>query len=245
MTRGGGTSRGSGAALGGERGAEPARPVARRSEGAEAEPALAQASPALPAAVPVAASADKMATARRVAAALEQRRPATGAAEREAPAATAADRPTRAAEPSPVAPVPAPTQAGNASSGVDPAFKEAFLEEIRRVKLMFHRTVVAQAARIDVEPGAVVFAFGRPQRGLRTTLEQNRGELEAIAERVAGRKLAVRAIEMEAQGASPAPAIGDDPGKATLLARAAAEPAVQNMLDVFRAEIRDVEEIED
>jgi hypothetical protein len=69
-------------------------------------------------------------------------------------------------------------------------------------------------------------------------------ELEAIAEQVAGRKLAVRAVEVDAAGSS-APAAGDDPGRATLMARAAAEPAVQNMLDVFRAEIRDVEEIED
>ena len=247
-TKGGGPSRASGPAPD----PVPPRVAARPPEGARADPPATQAPPSR-----ITPAAEKVAAVRRAATTLEHRRPAPGGSERDTPAA-GAERPPREPAPAPVTPAPAPappalapvtptptpTPVASAPASVDPAFKEAFLEEIRRVQLLLHRTVVAQAARIDVEPGAVVFAFGRAQRGLRTTLEQHRVELEAIAERVAGRKLAVRAVEVDAAGSS-APAAGDDPGRATLMARAAAEPAVQNMLDVFRAEIRDVEEIED
>jgi hypothetical protein len=39
--------------------------------------------------------------------------------------------------------------------------KDAFLAEVRRHKKFFYGTVIAQAQRIDVEPGRIVFTFGR------------------------------------------------------------------------------------
>jgi DNA polymerase-3 subunit gamma/tau len=128
-------------------------------------------------------------------------------------------------------------------------FKEAFVEEIRQKKRLLHGTVVAQAHRLDIEEDAVVFVFGAPQRVLRKQVEENRAVLEQIARAVAGRPMTVRAVTLDAvpevrpaAGLEPAPP--EDP-RGSLRERALADNAVQAMLDVFPAEIRDVEEIED
>ena len=111
---------------------------------------------------------------------------------------------------------------------------------------------MAQSQRIDVDDERVLFTFGPVHETMRQQVEKKREWLESVAASVAGRKVAV----MTAKGAAapepmPAPPAGngvpprgtprEDPG---LKARALADSAVQAMLEVFPAEIRDVEEIE-
>jgi DNA polymerase-3 subunit gamma/tau len=155
--------------------------------------------------------------------------PARPAAARPAPAARSA-----AATPAPAAP------AGN--------FKDALLAEIRGSKGFFYNTVVAQAQKIDVTPERVTFSFLPAHRALREQFDQTRGWLEQTAERVAGRKVAVVAVQTDNGPAAPPagtdPAAGSDRGgKRDLKAEAMSSSAVQAMLDVFPGEIRDVEEM--
>ncbi len=125
-------------------------------------------------------------------------------------------------------------------------FKDAFLAEIRKGKPVLYNMCVAQAQRIEVNGDRAVFTFAAGQRALREQFEQNRAWLESAAQQAAGRKIAVAAVQLEA---APAPAAG--PGepppppdrKAELRQQALAEPGIQAMLEVFPAEIRDVEEM--
>ena len=128
--------------------------------------------------------------------------------------------------------------------------KDAFLDEVRKVKKFFYGTVIAQAQRIDVENDRVVFTFGPQHRPLKSQLEQQRPLLETIAAQLSGRKMSIVAAE----GAPPPP---NRPGAATtagtqgapdekqaaLREQALADSGVQAMLDVFAAEIKDVEEM--
>jgi DNA polymerase III subunit gamma/tau len=144
-----------------------------------------------------------------------------------------------------------------------PLLKEAFLGEIRKAKKFFHGTVVAQAQRIDLEADRFVFVFGAQHRALRVQLEQNRPWLESAATQLAGRKMVVTAAEgtgtslvqpkpaSSEEGGKPASASGGtapagDAGRdrqQTLKERALSDTGVQTMLDVFAAEIKDVEEM--
>jgi hypothetical protein len=129
--------------------------------------------------------------------------------------------------------------------------KDALLAEIRSGKAFFYNTVVAQAQRIDVTPDRVTFSFLATHRALREQFEQSRGWLEQTAERVAGRKIAVVAVQSDSGAAVPAATAADAPArsgsneaaKRDLRAEAMSSSAVQAMLDVFPAEIRDVEEM--
>jgi hypothetical protein len=171
----------------------------------------------------------------------------------------------------PAAPVPPkpPSIAGgeggpnlNAVAAAD--VKEAFLGEIRKTKKFFHGTVVAQAQRIDVEADKVVFVFGPQHRALRAQLEQNRPWLEAAASQLAGRKMTVTAAEGAGAPGTPVTPVSPKPSelgrgeggpkpvpsgatsadqKQSLKERALADTGVQTMLDVFAAEIKDVEEM--
>jgi hypothetical protein len=132
------------------------------------------------------------------------------------------------------------------------ALKDALLAEIRGTKAFFYNTVVAQAQRIDVDADRVTFTFLPAHRALREQFEQSRAWLETTADRLAGRKIAVAAAQAEggsAETAAPArsehaarPGDADDP-KRDLKAEAMSSSAVQAVLDVFPAEIRDVEEM--
>jgi hypothetical protein len=98
---------------------------------------------------------------------------------------------------------------------------------------------------------------------MRQQVEQRRGWLEQLAESVAGRKIAVTTVRGSV-GAPPASALAATaasadkpvapkapvapsapvaPNAPDLKARAMADDGVQALLDVFPAEIRDVEEI--
>jgi hypothetical protein len=105
--------------------------------------------------------------------------------------------------------------------------------------------VIAQAKSVEAEGDSVVFTFAPVHRGLRTQLEGRRPWLEQLAHATSGRKIAIVARE-GATAPPPAAAETADPvsaRKASLRARAKADPGVQAVLDVFGGEIEDVEEI--
>jgi hypothetical protein len=127
------------------------------------------------------------------------------------------------------------------------SLKDSFLAEVRAGKGLFYHTVVAQAQRIDVIGDSISFAFLPAHRALREQFEQARAWLETVAERVAGRKVAVTATHAAAAEGAPAP-VQDAPAAkkdaaGDLKAEAMSSSAVQAVLDVFPGEIRDVEEM--
>ena len=130
-------------------------------------------------------------------------------------------------------------------------FKDAFLEEIRKAKKFFYGTVIAQAQKIHVEGDRVVITFAPQHRALRSQLEQTRPHLETIASQLAGKKDDAWCRPKERSGRSGRPRRGGRPAccraadgkKAALREQAMADSGVQAMLDVFAAEIKDVEEM--
>jgi DNA polymerase-3 subunit gamma/tau len=137
----------------------------------------------------------------------------------------------------------AQTPAATAAAG---GFKDALLAEIRRAKVVFYNTVVAQAQRIDVSGDGATFTFAAGQRALRDAFEQNRAWLEGIGQQVAGRRLAIASVLAEAPSSQPGPAALADAGgdrKAALREQALADAGVRALLDVLPAAIRDVEEM--
>ncbi len=148
------------------------------------------------------------------------------------------------------APRPAESQSMEPAAAAVPVasgdLKDTFLAELRKTKKFFYGTVVAQAHRIDVEAERIVFTFAPQHRALRTNFDQSRAQLETLAGELAGRRMAVVSIE---GGAAPAGPVAKAPGvpapdrQAELRQQALADSGVQAMLDVFAAEIKDVEEM--
>jgi DNA polymerase III subunit gamma/tau len=186
--------------------------------------------------------------------------PATRAATGARPAAGAPPRPVRS-EPAPsprasVEPGPEPPRdEASPSSGAappgpiaDPAtLKDALLAEIKRVKRFVYGTVVSKARSIEIDGDRIVFTYAPSQAALRAQLEQLRPWLESVAGPLAGRRLAVVTAQGEAAAgpAGPAAAEGaEQERQAVLRAEALEDAAVQAMLDVFVADIREVEELE-
>jgi DNA polymerase III gamma/tau subunit len=186
------------------------------------------------------------ATANRVAPASARVAPASD--RKLAPAHDMTSAATSSAAPPPATSRPAPVS--DAGPGPTP-LKDRLLAEIRAAKGFFYNTVVAQAQRIEVTDDHITFAFLPAHRALREQFDQNRPWLESVAERLAGRKIPVMAIQVPAaeSGSSTetteagAGARKDAPAKRDLKAEAMSSTAVQAMLDVFPAEIRDVEEM--
>jgi len=151
-----------------------------------------------------------------------------------------APAPVRAAAPAQAAPAPV-------AAGSDPAaFKDALLAQIKSGKPVFYNMVVAQAQKIEVAADRVTFTFSPNQRALRDTFEQNRGWLESIAQQVAGRRIAAACVLGAASEAAAPPAAEDRTAadkKSALRQQALADAGVQTMLEIFPAEIRDVEEM--
>ena len=125
--------------------------------------------------------------------------------------------------------------------------KDAFLNEVRKSKKYFYGTVVAQAQRIDIAADRIVFTFAPQHRLLRDQLDQMRAWLDALATQLSGRKMTVASAEgaataaKGASGASASEPMAKD-RQSDLRQQALADSGVQAMLDVFAAEIKDVEE---
>lgn len=125
----------------------------------------------------------------------------------------------------------------------EPHFRETFLSEIKKSKKFFHGTVIAQARRIDIGPDGITVVFSSAHAALRTQFEQNRAMLETLARAMSGRFVRITSEEDASAATAERRPVVDEKAEA-LKQRALGEAAVQAMLDVFPAEIRDVEEID-
>jgi DNA polymerase-3 subunit gamma/tau len=136
------------------------------------------------------------------------------------------------------------TLAPRATPSAPGGLKDTLLAEIRKSKQVFYNMVVAQAQRIEVAGDRVTFTFAPNQRTLRDTFEQNRSWLESIGQQVAGRRL-VFAAQTQSEASGPTAESAEKPPdkKAVLREQALADAGVQTMLEMFPAEIRDVEEM--
>jgi DNA polymerase-3 subunit gamma/tau len=136
----------------------------------------------------------------------------------------------------PMAPPPTPA-AGDAS------IKDAFLAEVRKTTAMAYNTVVVQAQRIDVQGDRIVLTYTAAQK-IGPAFERYKSTLETVATRLAGRKMAVVNETMAAEAAGTGTAqTGEADRKSALKEEALADAGVQALLEVFPAEIRDVEEM--
>jgi DNA polymerase-3 subunit gamma/tau len=166
-------------------------------------------------------------------------------------AVTAAVRATAARVSAPVATAPIASAPSAAPAAAPPPgnFKDALLAEIKRSKGVLYNMVIAQAQKIEVAGDRLTFTFAPMQRTLRDTLEQNRAWLEATAQQIAGRRIAI--VSAHSDAATATGAAGDTAAaekksaekKTALREQAMADTGVQAMLEVFPAEIRDVEEM--
>ena len=128
--------------------------------------------------------------------------------------------------------------------------KDAFLDEVRKVKKFFYGTVIAQAQRIDVEDDRDrLHVRSAAPRRCKSQLEQSgrcskpsRRSCRAARCRSSPRKARRRRRRRPAP-AGQAAATPPDEKKAALREQALADSGVQAMLDVFAAEIKDVEEM--
>ena len=154
------------------------------------------------------------------------------------------------AGPRPNAPsAPPPVEAPDGPLPAD--FKDRFLGELQRQNRTFFNLHVATAQKIELDGGRLVFTFGPVHETMRQQVDARRPWLESLAEAVAGRKVGVTTARSAAADAPPARPAGAElpagkvatPPDADLKARALADGGVQAMLDVFPAEIREVEEI--
>jgi DNA polymerase-3 subunit gamma/tau len=191
--------------------------------------------------------------------------PAAPAAPRPAPRPPAANAATVRAvearkESARPAPAPAPAAAGDAQPDVKAVapelFKDAFLNEVRKAKKFFYGTVIAQAQRIDVEADRIVFTFSPQHRALRGQFDQapTRAWLETLATQLAGHRIGIASVEGTGAASRPGPTEGDHAAsqdapseggdrQAELRQQALADSGVQAMLDVFAADIKNVEEM--
>jgi hypothetical protein len=158
---------------------------------------------------------------------------------------TSAARPAAAIETDGAGGSPVVPSAASTPPNGEASFKDAFLAEVRKTKVVLYNMVVAQAQKIEVSADRIAFTYSATQRTLCETLEQHRAWLEAIAGKLAGRKVTVVAVQTtDAAAAEP----GQAPDasvtrKSELREQALADAGVQALLEVFPAEIRDVEEM--
>jgi hypothetical protein len=172
-----------------------------------------------------------------------------------APTAKERVAPSTQAPAAPIAPTAKERRAPTSSQVAPPAkspiaanVKDSLLNEIKAGKPFFYNTVVAQAQKIEVASDRVTFVFSPTHRALREQFEQSRAWVETTAERVIGRRVMVESTQGEAPavGGVDTATTADSPGdfaRRDLKADAMSSSAIQAVLDVFPAEIRDVEEI--
>ena len=162
---------------------------------------------------------------------------APSAARQSAAAPSTSDRRSSTARPSAAEASTAPRQPSD-----DP--KADILAAIRAQKKLLYGTVVAQAQRIELDGDTLTFMFGPAHKLLRSQLEAQRASVEALALEAAGRRITIRTVEGQ-----PLPGESGVPSDAErrreeLKKKALEQPSVQSVLDVFGAEIQEVEEID-
>jgi DNA polymerase-3 subunit gamma/tau len=136
-----------------------------------------------------------------------------------------------------------PPQPPTPPAASDASMKDAFLTEVRKTTAMAYNTVVVQAQRIDVQGDRIVLTYAAAQK-IGPAFERYKSTLETVATRLAGRKMAVVNETMAAEPAASGTAqAGEADRKSALKEEALADAGVQALLEVFPAEIRDVEEM--
>jgi DNA polymerase-3 subunit gamma/tau len=148
----------------------------------------------------------------------------------------------------PTSNTPAPTGDKLAPTSDAPVagLKDKFLAEIRSNKNTLYSLAVAQAQRIDVTDERITFTFASNQNVAKMQLDSNKEWLEGVAHRLIGRRIQVTSKQLQADAApaaNAAPAAASSAPKRDLKEEAKSSPAVQALLEVFPAEIRDVEEM--
>jgi len=125
-----------------------------------------------------------------------------------------------------------------------PALRDRILTELKKTNKLFHGAVATQAHRVEVDDDRITFTFTTAQRALRAQLEQKVPFIERVAEQVAGHPMQVLVAEVEERAAPKGPTPAEI-AQERLRQAALADGAVQALLDVFPAEIKNVEEIEE
>ena len=123
-------------------------------------------------------------------------------------------------------------------------FRDAFLAEVKRTRGQAEWGMIFMPAKkVEVAVGSVAFVYDSQPKLIAGRFEALRPELTTLATQLAGRPMTVGCrVEGGAQAAAPSAAQGK---KDELKAAVMAEPAVQALLDVFPADIRDVEEVQE
>jgi hypothetical protein len=138
--------------------------------------------------------------------------------------------------------IPTGLLASDTSEGARARFRDAFMAEVKRTQTAaVWNMVFASARRVDVVPGKVTFVYQSLPKTLLAQFDQLRPQFEELATRIAGRPTAI-ASQTEA-AAEPAKVQAAESNRERLKVEALNEPAVQALLDVFPAAIRDVEEV--
>ena len=156
------------------------------------------------------------------------------------------------------APEPAPV-VSDFSRTVAPSgnIKDAFLARVKAERAPAYGAVLAQATKIVFDRDSLVLTFSASKK-MGPTFDKYQAFFNQVASEVAGRRVAVVAdlsgVE-SSSAAAVAPAADSTPGapkapdtqsaekKSALREQALADAGVQTMLEVFPAEIRDVEEL--
>jgi len=134
-----------------------------------------------------------------------------------------------------------------AAEGLGGSFlRDAVLAEAKKSNAIMYNTVLIQAQKFEVLGDRLTLTFASSFK-FGPAFEKYRATLEGIASKLAGRKITVGAdgtgAEPAAPDAPPARTASDTEKKAALKEQALADTGVQALLEVFPAEIRDVEEI--
>ncbi len=130
------------------------------------------------------------------------------------------------------------------------ALKDAVLGEARASQKMLYNTLLVQAQKIEVLGERLILTFAASFK-YGVPFEKYRSTLEGIATKLAGRKITVEADGSGADaqaadspaGGAPKPSPQEQQRQAALKEQALADTGVQALLEVFPAEIRDVEEM--
>ena len=125
------------------------------------------------------------------------------------------------------------------------------MADVKANKNTLYSLAIAMAKRIDVTDDRVSFTFAVHQNVARGQLEQNREWLEHAVQRLAGKRLPVLVLQdaaaveqsVAADATVSRSAAAKDPEARDPRSEAMASPAVRDLLDVFPAEIRDIEEL--
>jgi DNA polymerase III subunit gamma/tau len=156
-----------------------------------------------------------------------------------------ASRPSATPAPASNAPrLEAPPPAGSPTAVRSGSVKDAFLARVKSERPLIYGSVLAQAKRIEEIGDRLVLMFAASQK-IEPAFDKYRAFFEQTATQIAGRKVTVVAEVSATETDAPAEKRNaqDAGNKAMLKEKALADTAVQTMLEVFPAEIRDVEEM--